>query len=73
MKSLLPILLALTLNAAPLNQPWPTRGWNSSTPEAQGMDSESPAGVLDFIRLHELPVHSLLVVRNRDLRRSPVI
>jgi len=43
---------------------WPTHGWRSSTPEAQGMDSEKLALAFDYVRLHQIPVHSLLIVRN---------
>ena len=43
---------------------WPTHGWRSSSPEAQGMDSEKLAQALDYVRLHEIPIHSLLIVRN---------
>ncbi|HLN01495.1 MAG TPA: serine hydrolase [Bryobacteraceae bacterium] len=43
---------------------WPTREWRSSTPEAQGMDSEVLAQAFDYVRLHEIPIHSLLIVRN---------
>ena len=43
---------------------WPTHGWRSSTPEAQGMDSEVLAQAFDYIRQHQTPIHSLLIVRN---------
>jgi len=43
---------------------WPTHGWRSSTPEAQGMDSEVLARALDYIRQHQIPIHSWLIVRN---------
>lgn len=43
---------------------WPTDGWRSSTPEAQGMDSEKLALAFDYVRLHQIPIHSLLIVRN---------
>jgi hypothetical protein len=29
---------------------WPTKGWRSSTPERQGLDSEKLAEALDFAR-----------------------
>ena len=41
---------------------WPTHGWRSSSPEDQGMDSEKLAQALDYVRLHEIPIHSLLIV-----------
>ena len=42
----------------------PTHGWRLSTPEAQGMDSETLAQALDYVRQHEIPIHSLLIARN---------
>lgn len=41
---------------------WPTSGWRTATPEAQGMDAESLAEALDAYKDHNL--HSLVVVRN---------
>src|ERR1041384_3719246 len=43
---------------------WPTNGWRSSTPEQQGIDSEKLADALDYIRAHDIKIHSLLIVRN---------
>jgi CubicO group peptidase (beta-lactamase class C family) len=43
---------------------WPTDGWRSSSPEAQGMDSLALVRGLDFIREKRVPIHSLLIVRN---------
>jgi CubicO group peptidase (beta-lactamase class C family) len=43
---------------------WPTHGWRSSSPEAQGMDSRAFARALRFIREQQIPIHSLLIVRN---------
>jgi len=44
---------------------WPTHGWQVSTPEEQGMDSELLAGALDFLQEQDYyEVHSLLVIRN---------
>lgn len=43
---------------------WPTHGWRTSTPEAQGMDSEVLAQAFDYVRQHHVSIHSLLVVRN---------
>ena len=39
-------------------------GWPISTPEEQGVDSEKLLGALDFIRDEQIPVHSLLVMRD---------
>lgn len=43
---------------------WPTQGWRTSTPEAQGVDSELLAQVVDRIRIQGLAVDSLLIVRH---------
>jgi CubicO group peptidase (beta-lactamase class C family) len=43
---------------------WPTRGWLTSTPEEQGMDSGKLADLFDRIESRKLNLHSLLVVRN---------
>lgn len=43
---------------------WPTNGWNHSTPEEQGMDSEILARAFDFIRMQNINIHSLHIVRN---------
>jgi len=50
----------------PLQAPayWPTNGWRSSTPEQQGIDSVKLAEALDYIRQHDINIHSLLLVRN---------
>ena len=41
---------------------WPTKEWQMSTPEEQGMDSEELANVVDFGAKHSFD--SLLVVRH---------
>jgi CubicO group peptidase (beta-lactamase class C family) len=43
---------------------WPTEGWKSSTPEAQGMDSAQLADMLEDIASQETNIYSLLVIRN---------
>jgi CubicO group peptidase (beta-lactamase class C family) len=43
---------------------WPTSGWQSSTPEAQGMDSAQLADMLEDISENETSIHSVLVIRN---------
>ena len=43
---------------------WPTAGWQSSTPEAQGMDSELLAQMLEEISANNTRIHSVLIVRN---------
>jgi CubicO group peptidase (beta-lactamase class C family) len=43
---------------------WPTSGWQSSTPEAQGMDSELLAKMIEEVNSAETGIHSVLVIRN---------
>ncbi|MBN2006849.1 MAG: serine hydrolase [Anaerolineae bacterium] len=43
---------------------WPTEGWRTSTPEAQGMDSQKLAQMLAAVEEQKLALHSLLIVRN---------
>jgi CubicO group peptidase (beta-lactamase class C family) len=60
---------AATPTLAPSQTPtsteyWPTKGWRTSTPDAQGMDSQKLALMLDTIKQQNLNLHSLLVIRN---------
>ena len=59
-------LLAGCLSPAAQSQPayWPTDGWRTTTPEQQGMDSEQLVQMVDAIQEQQLPIHSLLIVRN---------
>jgi len=43
---------------------WPTKNWRASSPEKQGMDSETLAGVFDLVENFKIKINSLLVVRN---------
>ena len=43
---------------------WPTNGWSTSTPEAQGIDSAVLADALEQIRARHIPIHSLLIERH---------
>ena len=43
---------------------WPTNGWQTSTPEEQGLDSAKLAEGLRQIQQKKIPIHSLLIVRN---------
>jgi CubicO group peptidase (beta-lactamase class C family) len=53
--------LARAQNAGPY---WPTHSWRTSTPEAQGFDSDALASAFQTIREHNIPIHSLLIERN---------
>lgn len=44
--------------------PWPTEGWQTSTPEAQGMDSETLAAMLDTLVERNINIRSVVIVRN---------
>lgn len=43
---------------------WPTEGWQTSTPEEQGMDSEMLAEMFDFIGKEDYDIHSVTIIRN---------
>ena len=43
---------------------WPTGGWKISTPDAQGMDPESLARMIEEVSAKETNIHSVLVIRN---------
>jgi CubicO group peptidase (beta-lactamase class C family) len=59
------LIFSLGLSASPAAEmPWPTAGWTSSAPEAQGMDSRKLAEAFDYLKAKEPNIHSLLIVRN---------
>jgi hypothetical protein len=43
---------------------WPTTAWQSSSPEAQGMDSNLLAQMLEEVSRDKTSIHSVLVIRN---------
>jgi CubicO group peptidase (beta-lactamase class C family) len=43
---------------------WPTKGWQTSSPAAQGMDAEMLASMVKTAEESKLGLHSLLVIRN---------
>ncbi len=43
---------------------WPTTGWRTSSPEAQGLDSQKLAEMLAAIEQQHLNLHSLLIIRH---------
>jgi CubicO group peptidase (beta-lactamase class C family) len=54
---------APTMAATPSTY-WPTQGWRTSSPEAQGMDSQRLSQGLVFVQQQELSLYSLLVIRH---------
>jgi len=46
----------------PSQTPWPTKDWEISTPEAQGMDSAALAQLVDFVGIYKQD--SLLIIRH---------
>jgi CubicO group peptidase (beta-lactamase class C family) len=42
---------------------WPTAGWQSASPESQGMDSGRLADLLEHIKTQNYPIRSVLVIR----------
>jgi len=54
----------LTPKTFPVASTWPTRAWESCTPEEQGMDSAKMALALQAMRSQDIDIHSLLIIRN---------
>jgi CubicO group peptidase (beta-lactamase class C family) len=52
------------MQARDANGTWPTHGWATSTPEAQGIDSGVLANAMETIRARHIPAHSLLIERH---------
>ncbi|MCP4021902.1 MAG: serine hydrolase [Desulfobacteraceae bacterium] len=57
-------LLAGNLSSEKKYDYWPTGGWQTSTPEEQGMDSAVLADMLDFISKKKFAIDSITIVRN---------
>ncbi|MBW8012924.1 MAG: serine hydrolase [Chloroflexi bacterium] len=53
-----------TSESSELISAWPTEGWQISTPEEQGMDSELLADMLAEIEAQDYPIDIVLVIRN---------
>ena len=47
-----------------LEEESPTKGWMISTPEAQGMDSNRLARMIQYIENNEIDLRSIVIVRN---------
>jgi CubicO group peptidase (beta-lactamase class C family) len=64
---LLPCLFVVALTAgrpAEAEAAWPTNGWQSSTPSAQGIDGSKLDAALAAARKQNLALHSVLVIRH---------
>jgi CubicO group peptidase (beta-lactamase class C family) len=55
-------VLGSSAAAAETARYWPTKGWRTTTPEAQGMDSAAIADTIEAFR--DRHVHSMVIVRN---------
>jgi CubicO group peptidase (beta-lactamase class C family) len=44
--------------------PWPTDGWTLSTPEAQGMNSQTLTAMLDQVMEQDINIHGVVVIRH---------
>jgi CubicO group peptidase (beta-lactamase class C family) len=59
-----PAATVATMQARDADGTWPTHGWATSTPEAQGIDSGVLADAMETIRARHIPAHSLLIERH---------
>ncbi len=46
------------------NVPWPTNGWESASPESQGMDADVLMGLHAYIQEQGLPIYAMLIARH---------
>jgi CubicO group peptidase (beta-lactamase class C family) len=65
-----PVPAATPASIATASGEWPTTGWNTSTPEAQGIDAQKLAEMLQAIKDENLNLHSLLIIRYGYLVRE---
>jgi hypothetical protein len=52
------------------SQSWPTKEWQTSTPEEQGMDSAALARLVDFVGIRRQD--SLLIIRHGKIVSTPI-
>ena len=45
----------------------PSSDWTTATPEEVGLDSAALGAMMDYVREHEVPVHSVQIVRHGRL------
>ncbi len=62
--SLLIIILIFFISNIYAAEYWPAKGWRSSTPEEQGMDSGPIVELLRIIKAQQKNIHSMLIIRN---------
>lgn len=65
--AILILLMTLTIIMIPAQgriDYFPGDTWRTSTPEAQGMDSGYLALMLDCIRLNDMDIHSIVIIRH---------
>lgn len=60
--AMLPLLARCMWAAEP--EYWPTHGWRESPPERQGVDSDRLSVLFRAVKDHEIPVHSILLIRH---------
>jgi len=64
------VVFGSTISCSPSSTPyiaptyWPTENWQSSSPEAQGMDLTRLAQMFEYIEDKDINLHSLLIARN---------
>lgn len=58
------LVLTVPIHAQEDSVYWPTEGWQTSTPEAQGMSSAALLPLVNRLAVTPDPPHSLLIIRN---------
>ena len=53
-----------TVETQETSKHWPTKGWQTSAPEKQGVDSEKLADMLERIKSKNINIRSVVVIRN---------
>jgi len=63
------VLAAVQIAPAPAQEdtPWPTAGWETSTPEAQGIDSAQLAKLFEQIQSEDYAIDGVVIVRHGRL------
>jgi CubicO group peptidase (beta-lactamase class C family) len=58
------LLFCFCLSACGSDAYWPAKGWRSSTPEQQGMDSVQLARLFEHIQQDQIKIQAVLIIRN---------